>query len=249
MHGIKCEFVLGASGHIFHIAKTAPEKKEAIMPKNKNPEGTIKKILDVSLQLFLEKGYDETTVLDIVNNLGGLTRGAFYHHFKSKEEVLEAIFSDVYISNNPMQNADDAKAKNGLERVKLAIKSGMSSSLENSDVGDTTKLALQLMQKPRFLAEQLKNNREIVDMLLPMVTQGMTDGSIKPGNPRLVTELVIHLLNFWLIPDIFPCTMVETFAKADVIKQICEEVLGLHIFDEEIESLFMKTAEMYGWSN
>ena len=34
-------------------------------------------------ELLLEKGYEETTVLDIISEMGGLTRGAFYHHFKS----------------------------------------------------------------------------------------------------------------------------------------------------------------------
>ena len=57
------------------------------MPRNKYPEETVQKILDVSLKLFLEKGYEETTVLDIVDNLEGLTRGAFYHHFKSNTVV------------------------------------------------------------------------------------------------------------------------------------------------------------------
>ena len=48
------------------------------MPRNKYPEETVQKILDVSMKLFLEKGYEETTILDIVGELGGLTRGAFY---------------------------------------------------------------------------------------------------------------------------------------------------------------------------
>ena len=61
------------------------------MPRNKYPEETVQKILDVSLKLFLEKGYEETTVLDIVNNLGGLTRGAFITTSSRKEEVLDAL--------------------------------------------------------------------------------------------------------------------------------------------------------------
>ena len=36
------------------------------MPRNKYPEETVQKILDASLKLFLEKGYEETTVLDII---------------------------------------------------------------------------------------------------------------------------------------------------------------------------------------
>ena len=54
------------------------------MPRNKYPEETVQKILDASLKLFLEKGYEETTVLDIISEMGGLTRGAFYHHFKGR---------------------------------------------------------------------------------------------------------------------------------------------------------------------
>ena len=61
------------------------------MPRNKYPEETVQKILDAALKLFSEKGYEETTVLDIIDNMGGMTRGAFYHHFKSKEEVLNAL--------------------------------------------------------------------------------------------------------------------------------------------------------------
>ena len=61
------------------------------MARNKYPEVTVEKILDVAQQLFLEKGYDNTTIQDIVNELGGLTKGAIYHHFKSKEEIIKNI--------------------------------------------------------------------------------------------------------------------------------------------------------------
>ena len=61
------------------------------MARNKSPEVTAEKILEVSKRLFLEKGYDDTTTQDIVNNLGGLTKGAVYHHFKSKEESKSII--------------------------------------------------------------------------------------------------------------------------------------------------------------
>ena len=36
------------------------------MPRNKYPEETVQKILDVSLKLFLEKGYEETTILELL---------------------------------------------------------------------------------------------------------------------------------------------------------------------------------------
>ena len=59
------------------------------MARNKHPEETVEKILAVSAKLFMEKGYEHTTLQDIIDNLGGLTKGAIYHHFKSKEDTLE----------------------------------------------------------------------------------------------------------------------------------------------------------------
>ena len=61
------------------------------MARNKHPEVTEERILDVAQQLFLEKGYENTTIQDIVDGLGGLTKGAVYHHFKSKEEIMDAV--------------------------------------------------------------------------------------------------------------------------------------------------------------
>ena len=61
------------------------------MARNKYPEVTEERILEAAQRLFLEKGYDNTTIQDIVDQLGGLTKGAVYHHFKSKEEILDKV--------------------------------------------------------------------------------------------------------------------------------------------------------------
>lgn len=47
-------------------------------------------ILDKSIQLFLHKGYSATTIKDITDGVS-ITKGAFYWHFKSKDELLYTI--------------------------------------------------------------------------------------------------------------------------------------------------------------
>lgn len=42
-------------------------------------------------EAVLEKGYENTTIQDIIDALGNLSKGAIYHHFKSKEDILEAV--------------------------------------------------------------------------------------------------------------------------------------------------------------
>ena len=61
------------------------------MARNKHPEETVNLILDVAFHLFMEKGYEHTSIQDIIDQLGGLSKGAIYHHFKSKvRKYLEA---------------------------------------------------------------------------------------------------------------------------------------------------------------
>ena len=79
------------------------------MARNKYPEITVEKILDAAQRLFLEKGYENTTIQDIVGELGGLTKGAVYHHFKSKEEIMDAVNDRMFFSNNPFEAVQGAR--------------------------------------------------------------------------------------------------------------------------------------------
>ena len=47
------------------------------MARNKNPEETVNKILDVSYRLFMEKGYEYTSIQEIIDSWGDLARGLF----------------------------------------------------------------------------------------------------------------------------------------------------------------------------
>ena len=46
------------------------------MARNKHPEETVQLILDVAFRLFMEKGYENTSIQDIIGGLGGLSKGA-----------------------------------------------------------------------------------------------------------------------------------------------------------------------------
>ena len=64
------------------------------MARNPHPEVTERRILAAAKKLFAEKGYDKTSIQDIIDKLGDLSRGAIYHHFKSKEAILERLNTD-----------------------------------------------------------------------------------------------------------------------------------------------------------
>lgn len=209
------------------------------MPRNKYPEETVQKILEVSLKLFLEKGYEETTILDIVDNLGGLTRGAFYHHFKSKEEVMNALGNKLFFDDNPFEKVNGDKTLNGLEKIKKVIKL----QFENSEQQKISAMSIPLLKNPRILAELLESNQVVaVPLFRKLFEEGMIDGSIKKTNAKLLSEISILLTNFWLIPSVFPCTKQEFFDKLTLLKNIFDGI-GVPIFDEEIMMYCRKAIE------
>jgi TetR/AcrR family transcriptional repressor of nem operon len=52
-------------------------------------------ILTTSLNLFLQKNFKEVTMKEIVEKTG-LSKGAFYHYFSSKEQVFEEVMAHFY---------------------------------------------------------------------------------------------------------------------------------------------------------
>lgn len=60
------------------------------MARNKHPEITVELILNTAQWLFVEIGYEKTSMQNIMDETG-LSKGAIYHHFKSKEEIFNVV--------------------------------------------------------------------------------------------------------------------------------------------------------------
>jgi TetR/AcrR family transcriptional repressor of nem operon len=75
------------------------------------------KLLDAAMHIIRSKGYSATTVDDICHH-AGVTKGSFFHHFKSKEELALAAaqhFSDM--ADSLFASAPYRHAQDPLERV------------------------------------------------------------------------------------------------------------------------------------
>lgn len=60
-----------------------------------SPERTRTELVDTARELFLERGYSQTSVAEIVDS-AGVTKGALYHHFRDKEEIFRAVLEEMY---------------------------------------------------------------------------------------------------------------------------------------------------------
>jgi AcrR family transcriptional regulator len=64
------------------------------MRVSKKHDVRLHEILDAAQSLFAQKGYEETTVNDILDRVG-IGKGTFYHYFQSKEDALAGVISRV----------------------------------------------------------------------------------------------------------------------------------------------------------
>jgi AcrR family transcriptional regulator len=208
------------------------------MARNKNPEITINRILDAAMDLFLEKGYDNTTIQDIVDDLGDLSKGAIYHHFKSKEEIIEAVIPRLYdSSDSQLLKIKESTSYTGLEKLNKT----MIVSLKNPGQEKLAMAAPNLMKNPRFLTQQLYNTIEnIVPQLVePMIREGIKDGSIVTDNPKEVAEIFMILMNIWINPAIFHSTEEEFKNKFMFFRKLVAD-LGIPILDDKVLEVLEK---------
>lgn len=63
----------------------------------KTEEERRSEILYTANQLFIEKGYDNTSISDILNKIG-IAKGTLYYYFQLKEDIMNAIIDEVSIT-------------------------------------------------------------------------------------------------------------------------------------------------------
>lgn len=83
--------------------------------------GTRDRIIDLTDQLFYERGYEHTSFADIAAATK-LSRGNFYHHFKSKDDILAAVIERRMQKTQGMLDAWAAEAATPVERLARFIR-------------------------------------------------------------------------------------------------------------------------------
>ncbi|ANK60201.1 TetR family transcriptional regulator [Loigolactobacillus backii] len=202
------------------------------MARGRNPEETRRKILEVSRKLFLEKGFDNTSVQDIIDQLGGMTKGVIYYHFKSKFDILQAIV------NVTEQDVGEFKwhGNNGLEKLQNSLKEAFS-NLEQQKLAYSAAITLR---SPRLLGEQyLDMFKYAVPEIQALIQEGRADGSIKTNYPEELADLIVLTLNIWIGFQSSVLTEDELRRKISFIK-LTFDGLGVPVINDELLDLIYK---------
>ncbi len=196
-------------------------------PVKKTPEQWRNEILNATQKLFLSKGYEETSITDIMKMAGG-AKGMFYRFFQSKEEVMQALGNKMFFENNPFDAVKDRSDLNALQKIREVLELNRSDT-EREQINVQ---AISILRDPRILATAVEANRRVLTPLwLELLEEGKQDGSIQTEYARELSEL-LPLINFWLLPSVFPATAEEICHKYRFIIEVLE-AMGLPLMDRD----------------
>ncbi len=213
------------------------------MARNKHPEETVQLILDAAYRLFMERGYERTSIQDIIDQLGGLSKGAIYHHFKSKEDILIAVSDRMTAESNQMLAAiRDRSDLCGKEKLKTIFKESINRPVQN----DIFTVVPNFHNNPRLLFSLLHETIEEVapDYLLPIIKEGISDGSIETDYPEQLAEMILLVANVWMNPMIFDDSEEESYRKMMIFRQMLQG-FGLDIVDREMSERLQELTSIY----
>lgn len=199
------------------------------MARNKYPEETVKRILDVAEELFMTRGYERTTMADIVDGLGGLTKGAVYHHFKSKEDIFEAVFERA---NRPViERIEHIMGDRSLTgHQKLLALDAASSDGPSAEMWRAMRLSADPVRHARILAREYADVIETAHRYIePVIREGIADGSIACAHPREAAEAMMLLSNLWVVPLFCPLTEEAEYGRRVEVFMDITRMLGIDL--------------------
>lgn len=218
------------------------------MPKTmKQHDNKRNELLDAAQLLFLQNGYENTSVADIINAVGK-AKGTFYHYFKSKEELLDQI-ADRYcqmLAERTDHVIADSRM-NAIEKFHLLCSIDRDYKIEQRDTVITLVRAFYADENLRLLNKWTeKTMRDTAPKLSRVISQGIEEGVFRVGSADHIAEMLIPLQNHFA--DEFARIVLheepssearELFLeKCETYEKAVERILGapegsLHIFDRE----------------
>lgn len=183
-----------------------PVKKKRIV---KDPEVRKREILAIAKKLFVELGYEATSVGRITKE-AGVAHGTFYWYFPSKADALIALAND-YGENIISQTSEIEELDvEPLEAIEAAIDTIIASTLRDRDLVVLFHLSLSVGEHLTLEASWMDR---LAKPLIGAIERGIEDDSVTTSSPRITAYLIVNLISQTLHDSIIS-------GKSDKIEEI-----------------------------
>ena len=184
-----------------------------------------RQILDAAIRVFARQGFHSTRVADIADE-AGVAYGLVYHYFKSKDDVLNELFSERWsLLLTAIEEADRSEAT---PRAKLEAVAGF---IVDSYRHDPELMKVIIVEVTRaansFGRTHLPEIRRAYESIAKIVSDGQEEGAFRRDVDPTFASMSFYgaieqLLSGWIF-DLIPATDADyEKAKTFVVATICD---------------------------
>ena len=173
------------------------------------------------------------TMQDIINQ--GLSKGAIYHHFKSKKEIFERIMQGIEGDNNFVMHNSDGQDLNALKRLRelLYIR------LIDEEKIKLLQKAKSLFDDPKVFGELYRvNMQHTTEKIKEFIDQGNKDLSMDCKYVEETSELITLFFSVWIGTSLYNVSQEEFTTKVEYYSMLFQKS-GVNLIDERLYSALL----------
>ncbi|MFW6136079.1 MAG: TetR/AcrR family transcriptional regulator [Chloroflexota bacterium] len=165
-------------------------------------DDTRSRLLAAAAEQFTQTGYHATSVKDICT-VAGVSKGAFYHHFPSKQAAFLALFDEwmeelqasLATMNVPGETVAQRLEGYGsvMRRVYEVAEGQLPMFLE---------FWHQATKDPEVWRATIEPYRRFRELFTEVVGEGIAEGSIRPVDPHLAAHVLVSLAVGWVLQGV-----------------------------------------------
>ncbi|MGF7086718.1 AcrR family transcriptional regulator [Kroppenstedtia sanguinis] len=192
------------------------------MPRiSKDPQERRDEILNAAIKLFATKGYEHTSVRDIVKKVG-VAQGTFYYYFQSKEEIINAACERTLASRlEKVKHLVESTQWNALEKL-TRIFTEASPNEQDVDVLEYIHQENNSTMHQKWIVAEIM---ALLPYAKQIVRQGVEEGVFNAHQPELAVEFLLVGTSFWLDKGIFSWNEQEYIEKRQALTDIIDRLL------------------------
>ena len=191
---------------------------------SKNPQERKNEILTVAMELFNSKGYENTTVSEIVRKVG-VSQGTFYNYFQSKEDVLHAACERTLASRlediNQLVENRDLNAREKLIRIFMDA----TPNEEDEDVFEYLHKESNSTLHQKWIVIEIN---ALIPYIKKIVQQGAEEGEFLVQQPELKAEFLLVGVAFWLDRGVFTWNEQDYLERKNALNGIIDQLLAVN---------------------
>ena len=159
---------------------------ESKRPRARNARPLIER---AALALFVDEGVDAATTREIAEK-AGVSEGALYRHYKSKDELALALFMETHNRLGKMMHTAWTEGGGSLEeRVGRVVKAYCELADE-----DWLLFSFHLLSLNKFLPNDVRRTDDPVSLTEALIQQAMDEGLIPQGDPPILAAMALGVM-------------------------------------------------------